>query len=132
GGAYTDVFARLQYPEQTCLRIQRQLPDLIQKDRPAIDHLKISLARLMRPRKGTLLMTEQLRIDRSLRDSTAVDRYERAMLAGAQLMDNVREHLLARTALTLDKHRYICRGNLPRYVNSTIQQRRTADDTKPV
>ena len=61
-------------------------------------------------------MTEQLGVNRTLRDSSAVDGNILPVLPPAVLMDNLRKALLSHTALSGDQHGQIGRS----YLNGNI------------
>jgi len=67
-------------------------------------------------------MTEQFRVDGTLRDSSAVYSDVRTVLTGRQLMYDLRKHLLANTTFTCDKHCQVGRGNLCSDIDGTVQQ----------
>ena len=72
--ADTDILARLQHTEQAGLRRHGQLADLIEKDRTFIGNTKVAVGLAHGARIGTFLVAEELTVDRSLRDRSAVDR----------------------------------------------------------
>src|SRR5262245_11547320 len=87
--------ALLERAEQLHLRGQRQLADLVQKQRAAMGLDELAGVPLGRAREGALLVAEQDRLDEIVGDRAAIDRDERLCLALAAAMDGAREHLLA-------------------------------------
>lgn len=76
-------------------------------------------------------MSEQLRVDGALRDGAAVDGDEVIMLAGAVLLDDARNVLLAHAVLAHNQHRLVGGGHAQGSLNGAIQLRRKAHNTMP-
>src|SRR5512140_3182770 len=91
--------AILQDTKELHLRGQRQLADLVQKDRAAVSKLKIPLTLVGRAGKGAPLMTEQLAFNDSFGNRSAVHSDERFLVPRARRMDGLGDHFLAHTAL---------------------------------
>ena len=85
---------------------------------------------ILRIRKRTFLVTEQLTIDRSLRDGTAVHGKIRTVFAGRICMYDLRKMLLTHTRFTRDQHTQIGASHLNGYLDTSIEQRAGANDTK--
>src|SRR5690606_16860468 len=88
-GAHTDVFTAFEHAEQARLCAQRKFADFVEEDGSTANNFKITLPGFVCPRKGTFLMSEKFRINRALGKSAAIDRNERAMCTGTELMDDV-------------------------------------------
>ncbi len=84
---------------------------LVEKESAAVGLLEIALAGGDRTRERALLMAEKFRVDCSLRNCSAVHGNVLLMLTCAELVDNLGEELLARTALSGDKHGEVNRSH---------------------
>src|SRR4029078_9052682 len=85
------------------LRRWRHLSNFVEEERPAIGELETSLASIRRAGKGSLLVPEYLALDERLGNRRASDRNERHLPARAQLMDGLRNQLLASPRLAPDE-----------------------------
>ena len=85
---------------------------------------------ILRIRKRTFLVTEQLTINRSLWDSTAVHGKIRTVFAGRISMYDLWKMLLTHTRFTRDQHTQIGARHLNGYLDISIEQRAGANDTK--
>ena len=94
----------LQRAEQLGLSLMAQIPDLVEKERPAVRQLEPSQAALRGTGKGSPFMTEHLGFDEVSRDRGAVDRDERARLAPAGPVNCGRDELLPRARFTGDEY----------------------------
>ena len=117
-----------QHTKQTHLCGQRQVGDLVQEDCAAISHFKIALTGFHSTRKGTFLMTEQLRIHRTLRNGSAVHRNILARLPRTIVMNNAGEIFLANSALAGYQHRQVGSSHLDGHINGTFQGRVETDN----
>ena len=68
----------LEVPQELHLERQRQLPDLVEEQRPLVGRLDAPLALDVGPREGALLVAEEFALQQRLRDGPAVDRHEGA------------------------------------------------------
>src|SRR5207247_8414140 len=69
------------------LRLEGQLADLVEEDRAAIGELEAADAALQRTGEGTLHMPEQLALDQARGDCAAVHLHQRAVAAGAAVVN---------------------------------------------
>src|SRR5262245_39647613 len=94
---------RLQEPQQRDLRRERQLADLVEQDRAARGRLEHALL-VDGAAVRALLLPEERALHERRGDGAAVDADERLIFTGAALVDQARDHLLARARLALQKH----------------------------
>src|SRR5690606_37590833 len=69
--------ALLEDAQELGLEIERQLPQLVEEDRPAVRRAERAVRRLERAGERALLVAEQRRLDEARRDRAAVDDDER-------------------------------------------------------
>ena len=92
-----------EHAQQLGLRRQRQLSDLVEKQRSAAGVLECAAAQAIGAGKRAALVAEQLALDQLLGQRRAVHRDERRLRARPQPMQLARDQLLARAALTDDQ-----------------------------
>ena len=98
----------LQHAQQLGLQRQRQVADLVEKQRAAVGHLELADARLaLGAGEGARRGAEQLGLDQGFRDRRDVDRDEGAIGPRRQVVDALRQQLLAGAGLAADQHRGI-------------------------
>ena len=97
--------AFLEDAEQLHLRRRRHLADLVEEQGAAIRQLETPLPPIRRAGEGALLVTEDFALEQRLGNRGAVDRDERKAGARAQLMDGLRDELLAGARFAGDEHR---------------------------
>src|SRR5687768_2954117 len=98
-------FLFLQHTKKLDLHRGRHLPDLVEEDRPSVCGLEQSLSVRIRAGKRSFDVTEQLRLEQGLCESTAVYRDKRFLCAGAEIVDRTRHQFFTRTALACDQDR---------------------------
>src|SRR4051794_14625108 len=118
----------LQHAQQLHLRRRRHLADLVQEQRPAIGELEAALAAIGGAGERALFVAEDLALEQGLRNRGAVDRDEREAGARAELMNRLRDELLAGTRLTGDEHRCTRRRRLLDHLVDLPHLRAVADD----
>ena len=106
--------AFLQRAQQLYLRRQRQLADLVEKQRAAGGFDELAHVAFGGAGEGALLVTEQDRFHEIVGDGAAIDRDERFGLAFAGAVDGAGEQFLADAGLALDQHRNAGGGRLLR------------------
>src|SRR5207248_1268998 len=89
--------AFLQHTQKLDLRGWRHLRNLIEEQRPAIGELETSLAAIGGARECPLFVTEDFALEQRLRNRGAVDRHKRHLRPRAQLVNRLRDELLARS-----------------------------------
>ena len=118
----------LHHAQELHLRGQRELADLVEKERAAGRGLEVSGAGAVRARERAPLVAEEQRLDEPVRQRAAVDLLERAAQAAAAGVDRPREQLLAGSGLALDQDGDIVRRHPLRARPRPDQQRTAADD----
>jgi hypothetical protein len=94
----------LQDSQQLRLQIERELADLVEKERGAVGELETSDLPAQRTGVRPLLAPEQLCLDQRRRQRRTVDVHQRAVGPGAPGVDLLRDELLADTGLSRDEH----------------------------
>src|SRR5205085_2529568 len=96
--------AVLQHAQQTHLRRQTHLADLIEKERAAVRLFKSAAPTLACVRERALLVPEEFGFKQRLRDRAAVEFDVRALAALRVVVNQIREQLFARARLALNEH----------------------------
>src|SRR5438067_1426763 len=96
---------RLQHLEELGLQLERELANLIQENRAAIRQLEQPDFALLRVGERALLVTEQLRIEKSRRQAGTIDFDEGSIRAGREVMNDASDPAFARPTLSLQEHR---------------------------
>ena len=91
--------AGFQHAQQLRLQVQRQLADLVEKERRAVRDLESPDLPRQRPRERSLLPAEQLALDEPGRQRGAVDAHHDVIVAGTEPVDGLGDPLLARPGL---------------------------------
>src|SRR5262249_36648936 len=102
--------ALLEHPQQSDLRLRRQLANLIKEERAAFRKLETTEAPLERSREGALFVTEQLRADQCLRDGGTIHADEGALGPARPLVNGTGDELLPGARLAGDQDRRLRRG----------------------
>jgi hypothetical protein len=97
----------LQGAQDLGLQRQRQIADLVEKERPAMRQLEAARLALDGAGEGAFLVPEQLGFEKRLRDGGAIDGDERAVVAWAERVQRPGEQLFSRAAFTLEQDRRI-------------------------
>ena len=97
----------LQGAQQFLLHLDAHVPDLVEKQGPAIGLLEEPLLGAVRPREGAPGMAEELGLKQGVGQGRAVLAHEGALLARSVVVDGARDELLAGPALALDQHRHL-------------------------
>ena len=93
--AETPERALLQHAQQLDLRRRHHLGDFVEEQRAAVRELEHAGPAIVRAGEGALLVTEDLALEQRLRNRRAVDGDERERRPRAQLVDRLRDELLA-------------------------------------
>ena len=96
--------------EDLRLQRQRQIADLVEKQRAVVRHLEFPRFARDGAGEGPFLVTEQLRLEQVLGNGCAVDGDEGRVAARAEHVQRPGEQLLAGPALAFDEHGRISRG----------------------
>ena len=103
----------LQHPQQLDLYFERQVTDLIEKNRRVIGELEAAGLARQRSRKRAPFAAEELAFDERRRDRRAVHPHHRTRVARAELVDLSREQFLSRPGLANQQDRRVGRRHLP-------------------
>src|SRR5260370_10118586 len=87
----------LEHAEQLYLGVERELANLVEKNRAAMGELEPADALLDRPSKRAFDVSEQLALDEARRDRTAADFYEWPVVSLTATVDGAGEQLLPGT-----------------------------------
>ena len=90
----------------------RHLADLVEEQRAAVGQLETALPPIGRAGERALLVAEDLALEQRLGNRRAVDRHKRKRRARAELVDRLRDQLLAGARLAGDEHRRARRRRL--------------------
>src|SRR5690606_26495157 len=99
--------AFLEHAQQLALELERDLADLVEKQRAAVGELEAADAVAQRTRKRTAHVTEKLALEQVPRDRRAVHADQRALAPRARIVDRARDQFLARARFACDQHRRI-------------------------
>jgi hypothetical protein len=103
GAAQALELLLLQDAQELGLHLERELADLIEKERAMVSQLEAAEALRHGPGKGAFLVPEELTFEQSRRDGRAIERHEGVATPRAALMKRVRYELFARAGLTSDE-----------------------------
>ena len=130
GGPDLDELAGLQDTQQAYLGRLGQLSHLVEEEGSAVGFFKIALPGLDGTGERALLMAEQFGIDGPFGDTAAVEGEVYVMFAGTELVDDLRNDLLAHAALTGNQHGQVRGGDLTGDFDGAVELRIVADDTE--
>ena len=102
----------LQDPQHLDLKLGTHVPDLVEKDRPAVGQFELARRVGNGARKGAAAVAEKLALEQALGGRSAVDRHEGLAAAWRALVDQAREHALARPGLPVQQNRGVADGGL--------------------
>src|SRR5262245_25127770 len=94
--AHTRDLPFLEDAQEIRLRLERDVADLVEEDRPAVGDLELPLPSILRPRERSLLVAEQLALEERLGQRAAVDGDERVVSSAARVVDRAGDVLLPR------------------------------------
>ena len=97
--------ALLQDTQQFDLHVQRQVADLIEKNRAAVGQLETSHAVGHGTRESAFAVAEKLAFEQILGNRRAIDGHKVAVLAQGLVMQGARHQFLAGAAFPGDQHR---------------------------
>ena len=120
--------ALAEEPQQFDLNRGVNLPDFVQKQRPALGLLDPPDPPLVRAGERSLLVPEQLALDQFPRQTGAVHRHQRLPRPRAELMNRPRDQLFAGATFSGDEHRRLRRRDLAHRLQHLLHGRRFADD----
>src|SRR3989339_424692 len=111
----------LNHPEQLCLNLQRQFPDLVQANGGTMGDFKPTDPPDIGPGKCPFLPAEQLALYQIGRQGCTIDNNQRPILARAQIVNGGSYQFLSRTGLTEDEDRCVHRSDLLRPIENIFE-----------
>ena len=127
GFAYALVLALLQHAQQLRLQLERQLADLIEKQRRVLRVLEIAGARRRGAGERALCISKQGRLDQVRRYRGAVEHEEWACGALTHHVQRLRDQLLAAAGFALDQDRERRAGELRDLLAQLVKQKALAE-----
>ena len=124
--------ALLDHAQQLGLRLERDVADLVEEDRPLVGQLEEPLLRIDGAGEGPLHVPEQVGLEEIRRQVARIDGDERAIGADRVLVQRARDQLLAGPALAVDQDRRPARRRLDDQVEHLAHPRALADDLAEV
>ena len=98
GAAHAPNVPSSQDAQELGLQAGRHLGNLVDKERPSLGDLDKAWLRLESPGEGPFFMAEKLAFEQGLLQGGTVDGHERAVAAGAVVVDGTGHQLLAGAA----------------------------------
>ncbi len=120
--------AALEDAEELALDLKRHVADLVEEEGAAVALLEAADALRHRPGEGALLVAEELALEEVARNRGAVDRDILRLGAARELVDRVRDDLLAHPALAGDEDGGVGAGNAADELVDILHRGGTADD----
>ncbi len=112
--------------------MQRQIGDLVQKQRASFGALDQAFLVGHGAREAAALVSEQLAFHQLGRNGAAVHGNERTIRARTAVMDESRNELLACPRLTVDVHRRLAPRHADDHVPQLLHDSRAADESRPL
>src|SRR6185295_6600681 len=103
GSSHPLELSLLQGAKQLHLDRERNLPDLVEKERSAVGELEPSLTTSHRSGEGTSLVSKELGLQQTLREGSAAHVDERLVVTRRLLVDRLGHQLLASSRLSQQK-----------------------------
>jgi hypothetical protein len=110
-GADLLYFARFEETQEQALHPRRHLADLVEQNGSLVGCFELAGPVAVGAGEASLQIAEQLRLEERFRQARTIHRDERAITAGALLMDRARHELLARAAFARDQYFRVGVGN---------------------
>ncbi len=102
----------LKDPQKLCLKMQGNIPDLVQEQGSALGHLDLTDLVSVSVRKGPLDVAEELALEKRLRNRTCVHADHQAVTTLGMIVYLSGQKVFAGSVLSCDEHRRICRADL--------------------
>ena len=128
GAADALELALLEAAQQLGLQREAHVADLVEEERPLVGELEAALLLGDGAGERPLLVAEELGLEQRLGDRRAVDLDQRLLGAGAVLVQQVGDQLLAGAALAGDQHGAARRRDLAHDLEDPRERRAAADD----
>ena len=118
----------LQHAQQLRLHGQRNLADLVEKDRSTVRQLEPALTLTDGAREGPLLVAKQLALQQSLGECRTIDGDKRSVTARRGFVDGPRHKFFAGTGLAEDQDRADRLGHVADQLEDIVHSRAFAQD----
>src|SRR5262250_522751 len=122
-------FLLLQDPQQFCLEFERNVPDLVEKERPLVRQFEASSFLGDPPRNSSLFVPEELALQEAERDRGTIQLDEGSLPAPAQIVDGARNEFFAGSRLPQDQDARIRGSDHGHQAQSGLQGGAVADDS---
>src|SRR5437867_9315728 len=129
GAAEAAKLLALDRPQQLRLTAQPHLAHLIEKQRPAVRHLKDAQLAVIGAGERTALMPEQLVLEKVIGQRCAVEGEEFLTPTKTEGMDVASNHFLADPTLATEQDIRVGRCHTPHLVHDRAHARRALDET---
>ena len=106
------ILTVLEHAKQLRLEFERQLADLVEKERAAVGELEAAHLRGVRTGERAALTSEELALDQRARQRRAVDDHERPIAPAAATMNRPGQQFLAGAGLAEEQDRGVSVGHL--------------------
>ncbi len=116
----------LQNAQELYLHRRAHVADFVEEQRAALGNLETALTGGYGARERTLLMSEQLGLEKIRGDGAAIDRYERPVAPGAQVVDGAGGYFLAGAGFAEHEHSGIVACDLPKQPDDFTNRNRCA------
>ena len=123
-------FVGLERAQDLGLQRQPQLSHLVEEQRPLVGLFELPDPLVGGPGEGTPLVPEQLAFQQVLRDRRAVEGHERLGGGRAKVVNRTGDHLLARSAFSLQQHRDVAVRHLSRQLHHLLHFFPRADNLR--
>jgi len=121
----------LQHAKELRLQLERQLAHLVQEERATVSELETSDPLCDRTSERAALVAEELALEKSRGDRSAVDVDEAPVLPRARLVDRARNEFLSRAGLAEEHNRCVGRCDDLDLVEDVSERGAIADDISP-
>ena len=116
-------FVLLQNPQELGLQFERNIADLVKKQRASMGQLEAADALRNGAGEGALFMAEQFALQEPGRDGGAVDLDQGTLVAGAKMMNRASDQLFPRAGFALNQDRRIGRRDGLELIENSFQRR---------
>ena len=121
-------FVLLQNPQELGLQLERNIANLVKKQRAAMGQLEAADALRDGAGERALFVTEQLAFQKPRRDGGAVHLYQGALAARAEMMNGAGDQFFSRAGFALNQYRRIGRRDGLELIENFFQRRTVADN----
>src|SRR6266404_8381418 len=121
-------FLLLQDAQQLRLKFERNVADLIKKERALVRRLKASRFLRDRSRERSFFMTEQFTLQEPKRNCGAIQFHKSTFPSAAQIVDCTRDEFFAGPRFAQDQHTRVCGRYYGHKIQRRLQRGALADD----